>query len=67
MAWTVGNRNVGGDLVPLDRALVDLLEAHDVALVGRLERQIPHGRKRMPKKNGHADTIGSENVLVFRT
>lgn len=66
MAWTVGNRNVGGEAVPLDAALVELLHPHDVALVGRLEREIPRGRKRMPKKNGHADTIGSETVLVFR-
>jgi hypothetical protein len=66
MAWTVGNRSVGGDVVPLDRVLIELLRARDVALVGRLERQIPSGRKRMPKKNGHADTIASETVLVFR-
>jgi len=67
MAWTVGNRNVGGDEVPLDAALRDLLRARGVSLIERLEREIPSGRKRMPKKNGHADTIGSETVLVFRT
>jgi len=67
MAWTVGNRRVGGDRVPLDQALVELLQAHDVSLVSRLEREIPSGRKRMAKKNGQTDTIARETVLVFRT
>ncbi|HEX8207580.1 MAG TPA: hypothetical protein VF587_16070 [Solirubrobacteraceae bacterium] len=67
MAWTVGNRRVGGKPVPLDAALIELLAAREVRLVGRLEREIPQGFKRMPNKNGHVDTIGSETVLVFRT
>jgi hypothetical protein len=66
MAWTVGNRQVGGGPVPLDEALVELLAPHDVKQVCRLERAIPPGRKRMAVRNGHAETIGSETVLVFR-
>ncbi len=65
-AWTVGNRQVGGGQVPLDDALVELLEAHDVSPICRLERTIPAGRKRMAVRNGHADTIAGETVLVFR-
>jgi len=67
MAWTVGNRRVGGGRVPLDEALVQMLSRHDVELVARLDRDIPTGRKRMAKKNGHADTIAAETVLVFRS
>jgi hypothetical protein len=66
MAWTVGNRQVGGGPVPLDEALIELLAPHGVKQVCRLERKIPPGRKRMAVRNGHAETIGSETVLVFR-
>lgn len=65
MAWTVGNRHVGGGPVPFDETLVSLLEPHGLKPVCRLVREIPAERKRMAARNGHADTIGSETVLVF--
>lgn len=66
MAWTVGNRHVGGASIPFDEILIQLLEAHGVHSVCRLERDIPPGRKRMATRNGHAETIGTETILVLR-
>lgn len=64
MIWTVGNRRVGGDLVPTDRILEELMAARDAHLVSRLERKIPN--KRMATRNSIAATMRGEAILVFR-
>ena len=64
MIWTVGNRRVGGDLVPTDAILVELLAAKGVRLVTRIERKIPS--KRMATRNVIASTMRGETILVFR-
>ena len=64
MIWTVGNRRVGGDLVPTDAILVELLAAKGVRLVTRIERKIPS--KRMATRNVIARTMCGETILVLR-
>lgn len=64
MIWTLGNRNVGGKQVPLDRILSDLLYAHNATLLCKLTRQI--SSKRMASKNNTTDTMSSESILVMR-
>jgi site-specific DNA-methyltransferase (cytosine-N4-specific) len=64
MVWTLGNRNVGGKRVPLDRILSELLQAHDAKLLCKLTRRI--SSKRMAPKNNIADTMSSETILVMR-
>lgn len=64
MVWTLGNRNVGGKRVPLDRILVDLLQAHDATFLCKLTRRITS--KRMAPKNNIAETMSSETILVMR-
>ena len=64
MIWTVGNRRVGGALVPTDAILVELLAAKGVRLVTRIERKIPS--KRMATRNVTASTMRGETILVFR-
>lgn len=64
MVWTLGNRKVGGNRVPLDRILEDLLHAHNSALLCKLTRKI--SSKRMALKNNIAETMSSETILIMR-
>ena len=64
MIWTVGNRRVGGQQVPTDAILKELLAAKGVHSVTRVERRIPH--KRMATRNGISKTMRREAILVFR-
>lgn len=64
MIWTVGNRRVGGEPVPTDGILEELLVAKGASPVTRLERSIP--RKRMATRNAIASTMRGEATLVFR-
>ena len=64
MVWTLGNRKVGGERVPLDRILADLLQEHNATMLRKLTRRIP--TKRMAIKNNVADTISNETILVMR-
>ena len=64
MAWTLGNRKVGKKRVPTDRILTELLEAHNVNYLCKLERKIPS--KRMALKNSVAETISKETIVIMR-
>ena len=64
MIWTVGNRRVGGEAVPTDAILEELLVAKGVHPVTRVERKIPS--KRMATRNTIASTMRGEAILVFR-
>jgi len=64
MVWTLGNRKVGGERVPLDAILSELLAVHHARLLCKLNRRIPS--KRMAIKNNIADTISTETILVMR-
>ena len=64
MIWTIGNRCVGGEPVPSDQMLGELLAARDVRPVTRVDRKIPS--KRMANRNAITSTMCREAVLVFR-
>ena len=64
MIWTVGNRCVGGEPVPTDAILTDLLAAKGSQLVTRISRTIPS--KRMATRNAITSTMRGEAILVFR-
>ena len=64
MIWTIGNRRVGGEPVPSDRILGELLAARGVREVARVDRVIP--KKRMANRNSIASTMCGETILVFR-
>jgi len=64
MIWTVGNRRVGGETVPTDSILTELMAARGVRRVTRIERKIPS--KRMATRNSFASTMRGETILVFR-
>ena len=66
MAWTVGNRRVGGREVPMDSILRELLEQRGCTFVTVLQRAIPECRKRMASRNSIAATMTAEQVLVLR-
>lgn len=65
MVWTIGDRSVGGERIPMSSILRQLL-GPQAELVTRLERRIPASRKRMPTRNSIAATMGLETILVLR-
>ena len=64
MVWTVGNRRVGGEPIPTDAILKELLVAKGVRPVTKVERKIPS--KRMATRNAIANTMRGEAILVLR-
>ena len=65
MVWTVGDRSVGGQRIPLTDALEELLGSR-ASCVTRLSRAIPASTKRMPTRNSVTDTMAAETILVLR-
>lgn len=66
MAWTVGNRRVGGIQIPMDDILTELLTYRDCEKVTCLDRAIPDCRKRMAPRNSTVATMSAERILVLR-
>ena len=64
MIWTIGNRCIGGEPVPTDGILEELLSAKGIYQVARVDRKIPN--KRMATRNSIASTMRGEAILVFR-
>ena len=64
MIWTIGNRRVGGEPVPTDAILEELLAAKGAHLITKIKRNIPS--KRMATRNAIASTMRGEIILVFR-
>lgn len=64
MIWTVGNRRVGGDEVPTDQILTQLLGSRGAVRVTSIQRHIPS--KRMATRNSIANTMRGETILLFR-
>jgi hypothetical protein len=64
IVWVLGNRNVGGQRVLLDKILIELLEERNIHLVSKLIRRIPS--KRMAAKNSVTATMSTESILVMR-
>jgi hypothetical protein len=65
-AWTVGSRRVGGNVIPLERILVELAKSHTFSHVETLHRDIPPHRKRMAARNRSGATMHREHVVVLR-
>ncbi len=64
MVWTVGNRNVGGISIPLDKILQEILEHYGSKLVLKLDRDICN--KRMASRNKNTKTMTKEEILIMR-
>ena len=64
LIWTIGNRRVGGEPIPTDAIVKELLVAKGSHPVTRIERKIPS--KRMATRNAIANTMRAEAILVFR-
>ncbi len=64
MIWILGNRRVGGEVVPLDRILSDFLIERGSRSLTIIRRQIPS--KRMAIRNNVSATMRSESIVVLR-
>lgn len=64
MIWITGNRRVGGLSVPLDRILVELLEARGAMFLHQIRRRIPS--KRMATRNSVSATMREESIQILR-
>lgn len=65
MLWTVGDRSVGGQRIPLATVITQLL-GRKADFVTELTRTIPVGSKRMPSRNSISQTMATETILVLR-
>ena len=65
LAWTTGDRTVGGIKIEMAPILQELLSQR-TEYVTSLSREIPQSRKRMPKRNASATTMRDETILVLR-
>jgi len=64
MFWTMGNRRIGGEVVPMDQILIDMLKHRGSEHITTIYRKIPS--KRMAVRNSIADTMRNEAVLIMR-
>jgi len=64
LIWLVGNRHVGGEEIPTDEILEELLKLQNVTLIKRFNRQILY--RRMAARNQRASMMRKEHILVFR-
>lgn len=61
--WTIGNRNVGGRVVPNDKILIDIMKKYGIKLFYQAERKILN--KNQPNKNNFSSTMEKEKILIF--
>jgi hypothetical protein len=64
-AWTLGNRTVGGHIVPLTEICRELHEACGARHIDTVRRRIPN--KRTPVRNAHGQTMSDECLLLLGT
>lgn len=63
--WTLGQRRVGGQELPLVRITAEFLMAQGHEEVSTIIRQLPRGRKRMAVRNNIGATMATEHILVM--
>ncbi|HEB0688878.1 hypothetical protein PA57_01366 [Pseudomonas aeruginosa] len=64
LVWTLGNRHMSGQKIPLNNILRELLEARGCQFVIEIDRIIPF--KRMASRNSSSQTMNEEQVLIMR-
>ncbi|XXF07214.1 hypothetical protein J3Q00_14305 [Pseudomonas sp. D2-3] len=64
LIWTLGNRHISNQKIPLNTILRELLEARGCQFVTEIDRTIPF--KRMASRNCSSQTMNEEQVLIMR-
>jgi len=64
--WTLGERRVGQEQMPLVAVTREILESLGHDEVTTIERRLPLGRKRMAGRNSEGATMITEQVLVMQ-
>jgi 16S rRNA G966 N2-methylase RsmD len=62
--WTIGNRCIGGQRVPMEKILGEMLERRGVETIGHIRRTI-HAKK-MATRNSVSATMSQETILLAR-
>jgi site-specific DNA-methyltransferase (cytosine-N4-specific) len=60
--WTTGNRRIGGEMVPMDDLLAELMEQNDIDVLGKIRRDIHF--KKMARRNKLTDTMTAEVIVL---
>lgn len=63
-SWTIGNRRIGGNSVPMETLLHEMLESQGVSIIGKIDRNIH--KKKMASRNNCSETMKSEVILIAR-
>ncbi len=61
-SWTVGNRRINNQLIPMNEILIEMLEARGMYVVATINREIKH--KKMASRNNIADTMKRETIVI---
>ena len=64
MVWVIGNRNVAGLQIPMDKIIIELFSHYGVIPIEKIRRSIPS--KRIPSKNNFSKTMNKEIILIMR-
>jgi len=64
MIWTLGNRTIAGQEIPLNIILKELLEYYGCRYVHSIDREIPS--KKMASRNNASKTMTNETVLIMQ-
>lgn len=64
--WTLGERRVNQQTMPLVSITRELLESFGHSHVSTITRVLPLGRKRMAGRNSLGDTMATEQILVMQ-
>lgn len=60
--WTTGNRRIGGEMVPMDDLLAELMEQNNIQVLGKIRRDIHF--KKMARRNKLTDTMTAEVIVL---
>ncbi|OMH39601.1 hypothetical protein [Motiliproteus sp. MSK22-1] len=63
-AWTIGNRRITQQLVPMHEILIEMLDKRSLIAITSIERKIAY--KKMAKRNNISDTMDSENIIIAK-
>ena len=61
-SWTIGNRRINNQLIPMNEILIEMLEAQGLHTVATINRKIKH--KKMASRNNIADTMSCETIVI---
>mgnify|MGYP003641070341 CR=1 FL=1 len=61
-SWTVGNRQINNQIVPMNEILIEVLDYNGLRTIATIDRQIKN--KKMAPRNNIANTMNDETIVI---